>query len=465
MIVGAPFYDNGEIDEGMAYVYYGSSSGLSSTANWTAESNQNWANIGYSVSTAGDVNGDGYSDVIVGAYKFDNGQTDEGRAFVYYGSLSGLSTTPNWTGESDQADAWYGVSVSTAGDVNGDGFSDVIVGVIYYDNGETNEGRAYVYYGSAGGLSTTPNWTAESNQEYAWFGYSVSTAGDVNGDGFSDVVIGADFYDNGQTNEGRAFVYYGNEGRSLSVKPQQMRSDFSVPIVPALFSDSINSFGLKHFARSNYGRVLAKTQIEVKPFGTPFNSSSFVETNWTDLGTGGLQIQKLVDGLNSYTLYKWRARVKYHPKYGLPIHSRWVYQQSNGLNEADLRTNLDPLFDQDNDGVPNSSDCRPFDSTVWSSPLNAIPDLMLNGSGTTNLTWSKPPNVGCTSPIYDVLRSTDPSDFSTATCIESNGTDLNATDTEIPSNIYYYLIRVENACGSNMGINSQGNPRTGKSCP
>jgi hypothetical protein len=88
------------------------------------------------VASAGDVNGDGYSDVIVGAYQFDNGETDEGRAFVYHGSASGLSTTPNWTAESNQAGAFFGASVASAGDVNGDGFSDVIVGAPLFDNGQ-----------------------------------------------------------------------------------------------------------------------------------------------------------------------------------------------------------------------------------------------------------------------------------------------------------------------------------------
>jgi hypothetical protein len=77
--------------------------------------------------------------------------------------------------------------------VNGDGYADVIVGAPYYDNGETDEGRAYVYHGSSSGLSATANWTAESNQASAYFGYSVSTAGDVNGDGYADVIVGA-FY-------------------------------------------------------------------------------------------------------------------------------------------------------------------------------------------------------------------------------------------------------------------------------
>ena len=116
------------------------------------------------MATAGDVNGDGYADVIVGAPFYDNGQTDEGRAFVYHGSAGGLSGSAAWTAESDQAGASFGLSVATAGDVNGDGYADVIVGAPTTTNGQTNEGRAYVYHGSAGGLSGSAAWTAESNQ-------------------------------------------------------------------------------------------------------------------------------------------------------------------------------------------------------------------------------------------------------------------------------------------------------------
>ena len=123
--------------------------------------------FGYSVATAGDVNGDGFSDVIVGAIWFDNGQTDEGRAFVYHGSASGLGLCPAWTAEGDQASALFGYSVATAGDVNGDGYSDVIVGAVQYDNGQTDEGRAFVYHGSSSGLATSAAWTAESNQASA----------------------------------------------------------------------------------------------------------------------------------------------------------------------------------------------------------------------------------------------------------------------------------------------------------
>ncbi len=149
--------------------------------------------------------GNGYSDVIVGALKYDNGQTDEGRAYVYLGKAGGLNTSPTWIVEGDQTGAQFGISVASAGDVNGDGYSDVIVGAPNYDNGQTDEGRAYVYLGKAGGLDTSPAWTAEGNQAGAAFGCSVTGAGDVNGDGFGDVIVGALYYDNGQTDEGRVY--------------------------------------------------------------------------------------------------------------------------------------------------------------------------------------------------------------------------------------------------------------------
>jgi hypothetical protein len=210
VIVGAPGYDNGETDEGRAFVYLGSASGLGASAAWSAEIDQASAQFGISVATAGDVNGDGFSDVIVGANWYDDGESDEGGVFVYHGSSVGLSATPAWTAASDQADAQFGMSVSTAGDANGDGYSDVIVGAYLYETGEANEGRAYVYSGSAIGLSTSPDWTAEIDQAHAQFGRSVATTGDVNGDGFADVIVGAYLYDNGETDEGATFVFLGS---------------------------------------------------------------------------------------------------------------------------------------------------------------------------------------------------------------------------------------------------------------
>ena len=225
VIVGADSYDNGQTNEGVAFVYHGGAGGISASANTLLEANQGGSRFGFSVAGAGDVNGDGYADVIVGAIGFDNGQTDEGAAFVYHGGAGGISASAKTLLESNQANAQLGRSVAGAGDVNGDGYADVIVGANYYDNGQTDEGAAWVYHGGAGGISTSASTRLESNQANSYLGYSVAGAGDVNGDGYADVIVGANYYDNGQTNEGAAWVYHGGTGGISASASTQLESN------------------------------------------------------------------------------------------------------------------------------------------------------------------------------------------------------------------------------------------------
>jgi len=216
VIIGAPYFDNPQTDEGRAFIYHGSAAGINVVAAATVESNQSNANLGFSVSAAGDVNGDGYADVVVGAYRYDNGQLDEGAAFVYRGSATGINTVAASVLESNQANAYLGYSVAGAGDVNGDGFSDIIAGAPLFDNGQTEEGAAFVYHGSLAGVSTAFAAMVESNQVNAFLGYAVAGAGDVNADGYADVIVGAPFFDNGESDEGAAFVYHGG-GAGINV--------------------------------------------------------------------------------------------------------------------------------------------------------------------------------------------------------------------------------------------------------
>jgi hypothetical protein len=122
-----------------------------------------------------------------------------------------LTATADTQLESDQAGAQLGMSVSGAGDVNGDGFADVIVGARLYDAGQTKEGAAFVFLGSATGIAdgnpSTAHAQLESNQAGAQLGYSVSGAGDVNGDGFADVIVGAPSYGVTAPSDGAAFVF------------------------------------------------------------------------------------------------------------------------------------------------------------------------------------------------------------------------------------------------------------------
>ncbi|MEW5985467.1 MAG: VCBS repeat-containing protein [Chloroflexota bacterium] len=339
VIIGSHAYDNGGGSEGRTFVYHGSAAGLSTLPSWTAGGDQSGAQFGYSGGTAGDVNGDGYSDVVIGALLYDNGQVDEGRTFVYHGSADGLATVPYWTAESDQTNAQFGYSVGTAGDVNGDGYGDVIIGALLYDNGQVDEGRAFVYFGSTTGLTSIPDWTAESDQAYAWFGRSVGTAGDINGDGYAEVAIGTDRYDNNQTDEGRAFVYYGNGSAGLSLSPRQRRSDNSAPLAHLGRSED-NAFRLALLGRTPFGRGKVKLQWEVKPLGVLFDGTGLQQSaTWLDTGTAGVQLNQLVSNLAADTVYHWRVRLLYHPA-TTPFqqYSRWLTMPWNGWQEADLRT-------------------------------------------------------------------------------------------------------------------------------
>ncbi len=371
VIVGAEGYTNGEADEGAAFVYHGSASGLSATADWTAESNQGEVYFGYCVSTAGDVNGDGYADVIVGAYAYDNGEAGEGAAYVFHGSASGLSGAPSadpndaaWMAEGNQAFAYFGESVSTAGDVNGDGYADVIVGADGYDNDQVEEGRVYVYHGSASGLSATEDWMAESNLIAPSFGYSVSTAGDVNGDGYADVIVGAYGYSNGETYEGRAYVYYGNGGPGLSLRPEQRRADDTAPVAHLGRSDSSDGFRVAALGHTPFGRGLVKLQWEVKPLGVPFDGSGTQTSgSWADTGGGGFPFSELVTGLAVETPYHWRLRLLYDTA-ATPFQqaSRWLTVPWNGWQETDLSTRSTAVLgdrvweDTDGDGIQDAGE-------------------------------------------------------------------------------------------------------------
>jgi len=193
LIVGA--HTAGGSDAGRAYVYSGQTGNLIYTFTGEVAEDQ----FGHSVSGAGDVDADGYNDMIIGAHLNDAGGDAAGRAYVYSGQSGGLL----WAFTGEAAHDLLGYSVSGAGDVDADGYADLIVGAHYDDAGGNNAGRSFVYSGRTGGLLCTFTGEAAGDR----FGYSVSGAGDVNNDGYYDLIVGARFNDGGGTDAGRAYIY------------------------------------------------------------------------------------------------------------------------------------------------------------------------------------------------------------------------------------------------------------------
>jgi len=332
VIVSAYLYDSGQTDEGAVFVFNGSSTGINTTAATRVESNQANSRFGWSCNTAGDVNGDGYSDVIVGAWAYDNGQTNEGAIYYYLGSGTGISITATGIYESNQADGEFGISVASAGDVNGDGYCDIVAGAYMFDNGQTDEGIAFVYLGSSGGINGGSVVTLESNQSGSRFGGCVAGAGDVNGDGYSDVIVGAYFYDNGQIDEGAAFVYHGNSpGTNKRNNLRLYNTNLSTPINSSNFI--FGNFGAGLFAKSFLGKAKGKlvweTRLNYNAYsGTPITNSTFFtdqQSVYTDMGLTGVELKNLINKILGGRYTKLRARVKYDPVTAITgqVYSPW----------------------------------------------------------------------------------------------------------------------------------------------
>ncbi|MBL8497438.1 hypothetical protein ABF87_12080 [Nitrosomonas sp. JL21] len=219
LLIGAMLASpNGAYAAGSSYVVFGKASGFDAVADLSSLDGSNGFEMdgvangdlsGQSISNAGDVNGDGFDDVVVGALQADPNGSYSGSSYVVFGKASGFAATLNLS-DLDGSNGFRldgmaaydvaGISVNRAGDVNGDGFSDVIVGAHEADPNGSGSGSSYVVFGKADGFNATLDLSSLDGSNgfrldgvaaYDFSGFSVSSAGDVNGDGLADLILGS----------------------------------------------------------------------------------------------------------------------------------------------------------------------------------------------------------------------------------------------------------------------------------
>jgi len=258
-----------------------------------------------------------------------------------------------------------------------------------------DEGRGLMYLGSTSAPYLIPAWRAQRDQANAHFGNCVASAGDVDGDGYGDLLAGACFYDNGQEDEGQAHLFSGAQGAGLPFRPRQARADGFSLIGPLGASGSQTQVRLRLTGWYPGGSEHVKLQWEIKPLGTNFDGTDLGESvDWAlaDSATG-VELDELVAGLTEETPYHWRARVLYEPgnPQGLD-HSIWLSLPHNGWNETDFRTS--------GDGGSPPSPVDDLVATLMGGSKSASGDLLL--------TWTEPFTEAGVS-YYVIYRSTTPS--------------------------------------------------------
>lgn len=203
VLVGAPGVDTNGFAAGMARVLSGKTGAVLYTIQGAAISDY----FGSSVAGLGDVNADGYSDFAVGAPYADPTGAASGQVKVFSGKTGGVLYTLNGQAAADN----FGASLAAAGDVNRDGIPDLIVGAPYGDGPFVESGYARIFHGRTGAVL----YTLTGDTATDLFGTSVGAAGDVNNDGYADVIVGSIWDDLNGASSGSSKVFSGKNGLQI----------------------------------------------------------------------------------------------------------------------------------------------------------------------------------------------------------------------------------------------------------
>jgi hypothetical protein len=275
MLVSAYFNDTAGTNAGMTYVVLGKTGNVAvdlenikNNVGGFAIKGENISDFsGVSVSSGGDINGDGLGDIIIGAVIGGSANTNpySGKTYVVFGRNTANATIDlgqvaagvgGFAIVSNTADEQSGHSVSSAGDINGDGLADIILGAPFKtESGGVNTGHSFVVYGKSS--TTQVNLTDVGNNIGGFAiigqgaqdlsGYSVGAAGDVNGDGLADLIVGAHGYDAAHSNvqTGRSYIIFGSKTGAFAAGSAVDNAGTSA-------NDSLTSTGAQTLAGGSY---------------------------------------------------------------------------------------------------------------------------------------------------------------------------------------------------------------------
>lgn len=421
MLVSETGYSTGTPFLGRAMLYLGSATGPSTTPAQTFVGEQSAGQFATAIAGAGDVNHDGYADIAIGAFGHDNSSSvqDVGKLYVYHGGPAGPATTASFTATGSSGGSEFGRSVAPAGDVDADGYSDIVVGAPSRA-GSSIVGFVRVYYGGSGGLTGSSSTLPGPNHNYG----SAVAATDMNGDGFSDLVFSADLLG---ANDGRVLQAISNQADEYDGQPtghyarQLNRLDSPVADQskePTPGHQRVTANGRRVGTK---GRL--KLVVETKPVGTPLEGTELRSSAWVTPAPG-LGVTLLVDRLDlSVDLFRWRARIlSSDPRFP---GSAWLTLGARGGGELDFRS-------------------------AQAVPPGKVIKLAFASGSKTQLTWQSVFEA----ERYDVVRGALPAlvtsqgNFTTSTsaCVANDVTTTSVIDTTKPASGagLWYLVRAAN---------------------
>lgn len=419
ILIGAIRNDGGGNSAGQAYLILGKASGWTMDVNLSLsdasfQGEDEGDNVGHAVAGAGDVNGDGYDDMLINALYDEEGGADAGQTYLIFGKPAGWTMYTNLSNADasfigEAASDHSGWSVAGAGDVNGDGFDDILIGAADNDYGSTKAGQSYIIFGKSSGWSNDTN-LSQADASFIgegpsdWSGNSVAGCGDVNGDGYDDILIGAFGDNDGGGNAGQSYLILGRDtGWTMRTHLSKADASFIGELGgdnsgrPVAGGGDINGDGFDDILIGADGNdegsdKAGKTYLIVRTFGQQVTNLTLnlaselggIHLSWDDdtvepwwsfgvyRGAGPNSLSRLaLLHESAYTDFNITLGATYYYAVTLvcPLGGESPMSDQQWLL-ADIDTDSDGIgnafdYDDDGDGINDYSDAFPLNSSEW----------------------------------------------------------------------------------------------------